>query len=191
MDDNQPAGEADRNAAPQSSPYLLAQSPEVLRESMRQAEWALKQALRIKSAAEEDVRRAESAYRRVTAEYVRSLEATVEEQRLNAPNALTRSSAEPDVLDVDVQLILRRLESGEERARRDAEEELRRIGIRAVGPLLRIMQREAVRRDRWCMTVAGVSMFAIVLSVLGMVNDVSGGIRTALSLSAAGPPLAG
>ena len=159
----------------EAAPYLLTESPLALRERMKEAEAALQEAVRRKSIAAEDVRRAESALKSASDDYLRALEAAVDEQRLAASAPLVRHPGLPDILDADVRLILKRMNGWDEQEHAAAQQELRKTGIRAVGPLLRVMQKEALRRDRFSMAVAGLSVFAIVLSLLGMANGVGSG----------------
>ena len=148
-------------------------SPAALRLGLRDAEVRLQEALRRKSIADEDLTRADAQYRAASEAYVRSLEAVVGEQHLDAVLPLARGSVEDDALDVDVRYILRRLDSLFDHEKESAEKELWELGVRAVGPLLRVMQKEAERRDRWSMGVAGFSVFAIMLSMLGIAAEVS------------------
>ena len=148
-------------------------SPISLKSRLRETEIALQDALRRRSIAEEEVKRVESLHQAARDTYVRALEATVEEQRLRSSAPLMRGSAEDEVLDVDVRYILKRMNSWEEQESASAEKELKALGFRAVGPLLRLMEKEARRRDKWSMIVAGVAVFAIMFSILGMATEIN------------------
>ena len=165
-------------SAPEDSVFtfeseLPHDSPAALKARLRESELVLQEAQRRKSLVEDELKRLESVFRADCESYVRALEATVAEDRLQASVPLTRGSAEDEILDVDVRILLKRMNSDAKRERAGAEKQFKSLGIRVVGPLLRLMEKEARRRDKWSMAVAGVSVFAIMVSLLGIATEVN------------------
>ena len=160
---------------PEANPFALPESPAALKQRLREAEAELVEAQRRLLIAQQNVSLAETDLREAGRAYTEALETALEDRGQSRVLLQSRKEAEDELLDMDVMSLLKKLDSVADSERLAAENEMRSLGFRAVGPLLRIMEREAMRRDRWSMVVAGVAVFAIVLSFLGVFMGVSGG----------------
>ncbi len=158
---------------------------EFLQSRVAEAEAAYRRAVAWQRRATAEVTRTEFELRQVIQRYMAALRRDLREAREQARAPLPRLEAAQDDPGVDMAAVLRNLTSSHDRQRIEAKQTLQQLGIRAVGPLLTLIQRESVRRERRYAVACAFAVFCIVLVWGEVLVDV--GTRGTYMLESTGP----
>lgn len=118
--------------------------------------------------AQERADRARREHEAALARYTDLLEKELVRARMFVAPRLGRGEAMEGADQIDIAPVLRGLASRDSRRRIEARRTMDQLGIRAVAPLLNLIEREAVRRDRRNYAIAVFSAACTAIGLLGL-----------------------